>query len=300
MNNLALSLLFAAVTVESPAAAADVQNPRILFRTVAGDLVFELNPKIAPRHVQKICELTAAGMYHGTHFHRLEPGFVLQHAGCEDRPNPLSAGQRELIEKMRAERSTALHVKGALSLAREDGDPHSGTTSFSILLGNAPHLDGNYTIFGALTHGWEVIDNFHKVPRNGSTPRVRLTVTEAWVIPPGEKLPPLRIANIDAMAAAEGGSPAGAFAAVASDRLLVAAAIVLGIVVLGVAQTFLHGTLAPARLRSLTLLMVFLGAFLFLILTIPVSHLYSAIGIGSFVGLLGLFKLLGQFETPVA
>jgi hypothetical protein len=211
---------------------------------------------------------------------------------------PLSAQQRGLVTKLKAERSTAKHIRGSLSMAREDGDPDSGTTSFSILLGNAPHLDGNYTIFGELMHGWEVIENFNKVPRDGSKPQVRLTVTEAWYVPPGEKLPPLRVANINPSAANEADAPLASFSHLTSNRMMVAAGLGIAILLIGIAHTFLYGRLAPARLRSLNLIGVFLGAFLFLVLTIPVSYLYPALGIGSFLGMLSLFKLLGQFETP--
>ena len=78
-------------------------------------------------------------------------------------------------------------------MARMDHDPDSGATSFSILLGDAPHLDGKYTIVGVMTHGWEVLDLFQQVPRNGSTPVERLTVLEAKLLRPGEPLPTLEI-----------------------------------------------------------------------------------------------------------
>jgi cyclophilin family peptidyl-prolyl cis-trans isomerase len=282
-----------------PSTAPEDQSHRVLMRTVAGDLVFALDPRIAPLHCEKVIRLVMAGAYHGTHFHRLEPGFVLQHAGVQDRTMPLSAQQAALVTKLKAERSTAKHVRGALSMAREDGDPDSGTSSFSILLGTAPHLDGQYTIFGALTHGWEVIENFQKVPRNGSAPLMRLSVTEAWYVPPGQKLPPLRIATIDAAAAAEASIPEALKVVATPDRMIAAGGLTLAIIVVGVLNVFLQNRIPAARMKSMGLIAVFLMAFLFLVLTIPISYLYSALSIGSFLGLIGLFKLLGQFESAV-
>lgn len=300
MNALTLTALLLTQTPAPQATPPNSTDPadqshRILFRTVAGDLVFELLPNIAPRHCTKIIELVMAGAYHGTYFHRLEPGFVLQHAGVENRSMPLSAQQAPLVTKLKAERSSAKHIKGALSMARADGDPDSGTSSFSILLGNAPHLDGQYTIFGELIHGWEVIENMHKVPREGSKPLVELRVTEAWYVPPGQSLPQLRIANIDTAAMSQG-ADSGSGSRI-SERGIVAGSLALAVALIGAIQALLSGQLAPGRLRSIGLIGVFLAAFLFLVLTIPVSYLYPALGIGSFLGMLCLFKLLGQFES---
>ncbi|MFO0936678.1 MAG: peptidylprolyl isomerase [Gemmataceae bacterium] len=75
-----------------------------------------------------------------------------------------------------------------LSMARMDNDPDSAQTSFSILLGDAPHLDGKYTVFGELSFGWDIVEMLGQVPRRAASV-VRLTVKEAYYIAPGETLP---------------------------------------------------------------------------------------------------------------
>src|SRR5690606_4984312 len=70
-----------------------------------------------------------------------------------------------------------------LSMARADGDRNSATSSFSILLGKAPHLDGEYTIFGRVTGGFDVVEELTRVPRTpDNRPSVRLTIRRARVL----------------------------------------------------------------------------------------------------------------------
>src|SRR5262249_17962019 len=136
---------FATTAVASPEKA----GPRVIFHTVAGDLVFALYPKAAPETVEQFLLLTRNGVYDTTHFRRLEPGFVLQTGIADDRTTPLSPWQRELIHKLHGEYGADVrHKRGVLSLARPDNDPDGGETSFSILLRDAPHMDGKYTVFG--------------------------------------------------------------------------------------------------------------------------------------------------------
>jgi cyclophilin family peptidyl-prolyl cis-trans isomerase len=74
------------------------------------------------------------------------------------------------------------HVRGIVSMARDD-DPNSAKTSFFILLGPAPHLDGQYSAFGRVTEGLEVLDAFEKEEVDGETPKRRLEILEASIDP---------------------------------------------------------------------------------------------------------------------
>jgi peptidyl-prolyl cis-trans isomerase-like 3 len=67
-------------------------------------------------------------------------------------------------------------------MARGD-DPNSADTSFFLVLGAAPHLDGKYTIFGKVVDGIEVLDEIEKVPRDGERPRQRIELIEAAIKP---------------------------------------------------------------------------------------------------------------------
>jgi cyclophilin family peptidyl-prolyl cis-trans isomerase len=178
------AVAFATITMLATVAAAspDKAAPRVIFHTVAGDLVFALYPTVAPRTVEQFLTLTRAGVYDTGHFWRLEPGFVLQTGVAADRVVPLTALQRALIHKLPREYGTGVrHTRGVLSLARPDDNPDGGETSFSIVLGNAPHLDGKYTIFGELESGADVLALLERVPVRNGRPISRLGIDSAEV-----------------------------------------------------------------------------------------------------------------------
>ena len=74
------------------------------------------------------------------------------------------------------------HTKGIVSMARTD-DPDSATTSFFLMLGDAPHLDAKYSAFGRVVEGLEVLDAFEKEEVDGESPKRRLEVLETTVDP---------------------------------------------------------------------------------------------------------------------
>jgi peptidyl-prolyl cis-trans isomerase B (cyclophilin B) len=83
---------------------------------------------------------------------------------------------------MKPEFTKTPHIRGVLSMARTS-DPDSATTSFFIVLGTASHLDGKYTVFGKVVAGFEVLDQFEKLERNGETPLQRIELIEAAIKP---------------------------------------------------------------------------------------------------------------------
>ena len=70
-----------------------------------------------------------------------------------------------VIQRIPLEVNAVAHERGVLSMARWDDDPDSAETSFSILLGPAPHLDGSYTVFGQVESGWNAIERIEAAPR---------------------------------------------------------------------------------------------------------------------------------------
>jgi len=128
-----------------------LQQPRTWeLDTSAGPLRLLLDPALAPRHATQLDRLLKSGVFDGTPFVRYEPNFVLQLALAEQKVSgaALSEGQKARIRRLPLEvESKARHKIGWLTMAR-DQDPNSATTSFSVMLGEAPHLDGNYTVFG--------------------------------------------------------------------------------------------------------------------------------------------------------
>ena len=177
---LAMQLaLLSAITALNAAAPA----PYLVLHTSAGDLVAELYPDVAPGTVAQISKLVKAGLYDSTPFFRLERNVVLQTAMVQSRALPLTSAQLALLHKIPAEFSNIKHQRGILSLARYDHDPDSGESSFSILLADAPHLDGKYTIFGRLVGGWETLELIESMPRDSrNQPEPRIEILKAEVI----------------------------------------------------------------------------------------------------------------------
>ncbi len=105
----------------------------------------------APNTVARITTLIAEGFYNGIIFHRVVPGFVAQ-AG-----DPTGSGAGGSGVKLKAEFNSRKHVKGILSMARTS-DPNSADSQFFIMLGTSPHLDNQYTIFGKVVEGLDVVD----------------------------------------------------------------------------------------------------------------------------------------------
>ncbi|XP_042488551.1 peptidyl-prolyl cis-trans isomerase CYP23 [Macadamia integrifolia] len=134
-------------------------------QTNYGDIEFGFLPNVAPKTVEHIFKLVRMGCYNTNHFFRVDKGFVAQVADVVGgRIAPLNKEQREEAEKtVVGEFSDVKHVRGVLSMGRY-ADPNSASSSFSILLGNAPHLDGQYAIFGRLTKGDETLRKLEQLP----------------------------------------------------------------------------------------------------------------------------------------
>ncbi len=136
----------------------EFSDERVVFHTNVGDMAFALYPQAAPQHVDQILKLTKLGIYNGASIFRIEKGFVAQVENFDTHTPPLSDEQRSAVKKIPAEFNAIKHVRGILSMARYDEDVNSAESSFSILLGNSPHLDGKYTVFGEVVGGQDVLN----------------------------------------------------------------------------------------------------------------------------------------------
>ena len=166
----------------------ELSTERAVFQTDHGDIHLAFYPNAAPKTVSLILKLIKIGGYNTNHFFRVDAGFVAQVADV--------ANGREVeldtVQRLFAEKTVPLEVHkdvkhdriGILSLARHD-DPNSGGSSFSILLGPAPHLDMNYAVFGEITSGFEVLESLQKVEttRDGIfvMPKKRITIHSTYV-----------------------------------------------------------------------------------------------------------------------
>ncbi|XP_043703577.1 peptidyl-prolyl cis-trans isomerase CYP23 [Telopea speciosissima] len=144
---------------------SELGSARVVFQTNYGDIEFGFFPDVAPKTVEHIFKLVRMGCYNTNHFFRVDKGFVAQVADVVGgRTAPLNNEQREeAVKTVVGEFSHVKHVRGVLSMGRY-ADPNSASSSFSILLGNAPHLDGQYAIFGRVTKGDETLRKLEQLP----------------------------------------------------------------------------------------------------------------------------------------
>jgi cyclophilin family peptidyl-prolyl cis-trans isomerase len=146
----------------------------IEIETNAGSITLYLDPSLAPIAATYIYKLLTSGAFNGTQIHRYEPNFVLQVNNVwekgTDQP-PLSNNLRALVRRIPLEVSTQKdgelnHHKYVISMAHYDGGPNSATGSFSMLMGSAPHLDHQYTIFGKVIDDPATTATFAKIETN--------------------------------------------------------------------------------------------------------------------------------------
>jgi peptidyl-prolyl cis-trans isomerase B (cyclophilin B) len=140
----------------------------------------EFFPDRAPNHVRQFLRLATSGVYDGTAFHRIVPGFVVQGGHMPTRREPLDERQTSFVRMLQPEFNDTPHDRGILSMARLD-DPASASSSFFIVLARTPSLDGKYTVFGRVVEGLEVLQKIETAPLNGETPVTRIEVSRVTV-----------------------------------------------------------------------------------------------------------------------
>ena len=157
--------------------------------TTKGDITLEFWPEVAPGHVENFKKLAKQGFYDGTAFHRILKGFMIQ-GGC---PNT-KAGARGMPGtgdpgyKLKAEFNAKPHVRGVISMARAS-DPNSAGCQFFICHGEASFLNKQYTAFGAVVAGDDVLESIATVPTKSggggekSTPVDRVEVKSIRIVP---------------------------------------------------------------------------------------------------------------------
>ena len=126
-----------------------------------GDVTIRLRPDLAPNHVARLVELADSGFYDGILFHRVIPGFMAQ-AGC---PHGRGTGGSKLPD-LKQEFSAEPHVRATCSMARTS-NPDSANSQFFICFDDARFLDRQYTVWGEVIEGMDLIDALPK----GEPPR---------------------------------------------------------------------------------------------------------------------------------
>ncbi|MGE0419888.1 MAG: peptidylprolyl isomerase [Acetobacteraceae bacterium] len=122
-----------------------------------GTIKIQLRPDIAPNHVERIRTLVRNGFYNDTPFHRVIEGFMAQGGD----PTGTGTGGSDM-PNLKSEFSTeAKFRRGTCGMARTM-DPHSANSQFFIMFAPAPHLDGQYTIWGQVISGMEAVDKLKR------------------------------------------------------------------------------------------------------------------------------------------
>ena len=162
-------------------ATVDEMRKTVTLKTTLGTLKIKMEPDWAPNHVRNFLKLVSTGWYNGTAFHRLVKGFMVQGGMPDTRASGPTHPADRWVRPLKGEfRDDVKHDRGIVSMARTD-DPNSATTSFFLMLGPAPHLDGKYSAFGRVVSGMEVLDAFEKEEVNGEAPVRRLEIIEATI-----------------------------------------------------------------------------------------------------------------------
>ena len=160
---------------------AELAAFRALLDTTHGRIAIDLYPDRAPNHVRSFLRLVDTGVYDGVAFHRVVSGFVIQSGHLPTRSAPLTDRQQRFVQNLEPEFNDTRHVRGVVSMARLD-DPASASTSFFIVTGTAPELDGQYTAFGVVVEGLDVVEVIEAEPTDGETPVSRTEIVSADVV----------------------------------------------------------------------------------------------------------------------
>jgi len=138
------------------------KQPYAVIETNKGKIVFQMFPHKAPNTVDNFIKLANQGFYDGIKWHRVEPGFVIQGGDPLSKDNdPQNDGLGDPGYKIKAEFNDVPHQKGTVAMARAQ-DPDSAGSQFYICLEPQPRLDGQYTVFGQVVEGMDVVDSIQK------------------------------------------------------------------------------------------------------------------------------------------
>jgi peptidylprolyl isomerase len=151
-----LLFTFLTIFVLSSAASATSKDNIVYLDLKNGRVTIALRPDLAPKHVARFKRLTKEGFYDGLTFHRVITGFMAQTGD----PTGTGAGGSSYPD-LPAEFSNEPFKRGTLGAARTN-DPNSANSQFFICFEDAPHLNGQYTIFGQVVDGMKYVDQIKK------------------------------------------------------------------------------------------------------------------------------------------
>jgi peptidyl-prolyl cis-trans isomerase B (cyclophilin B) len=159
-----------------------------VIKTTEGEMVVKFWPDVAPKTVENFKKLAREGFYDGTAFHRIVKGFMIQGGDPLSKSDDAMVGTGGPGYKIKAEFNDRPHVRGVLSMARSQ-NPDSAGSQFFICLADARFLDRQYTAFGEVIKGDDVLGKIGETPttRGGggeqSKPTRRIGVESIKIVP---------------------------------------------------------------------------------------------------------------------
>jgi cyclophilin family peptidyl-prolyl cis-trans isomerase len=154
--------------VETPGSIELTEDSEVaVIESKLGSIILRFYPHVAPNHVKNFKSLAESKFYDGTTFHRVIPGFMIQGGDPNSKDDDLNndgigSGPRRLM----AEFNQIRHTRGILSAARSS-DPNSASSQFFIMVAPSyPTLDGQYTVFGKVIKGMDVVEKIVALPKN--------------------------------------------------------------------------------------------------------------------------------------
>jgi len=150
-------------------------DTKAVLETKFGNITLKFFPDVAPGHVKNFIDLAKKGFYDGTAFHRVIPGFMIQGGDPNSKnPDKRTHGQGGPGYTIKAEFNDRPHKRGTLSMARAQ-NPDSAGSQFFICVKDSAFLDRQYTVFGEVESGMEVVDKIVSQPRDpGDNPNDRI------------------------------------------------------------------------------------------------------------------------------
>jgi peptidyl-prolyl cis-trans isomerase B (cyclophilin B) len=172
---------------------AELTNKQAVVATSAGTFVIDLRPDLAPNHVAYFVKQAKAAAYNGTIFHRV----ILR--GLIQGGDPLSKDPAKSklygtggLGVLKAEVSAEKHTRGTVSAVLQPNKPHSGGAQFFVCVSDQPALDGQYTIFGRVSEGMDVVQKISETPADADgRPKERIEISSVVIrdTPPPEAEP---------------------------------------------------------------------------------------------------------------
>ena len=184
------SAVFAAEEKKDEKTSMNTSNEVAVIKTSEGEMVVQFWADAAPSTIENFKKLARSGFYDGTIFHRIVKGFMIQGGdpNSKDPAKESSYGQGDPGYKIKAEFNDHSHERGVISMARGPA-PDSAGSQFFICLGPVPRLDGQYTTFGKLIKGADVLEKIGDISVTSnsagetSKPTKRVVIESVKIVP---------------------------------------------------------------------------------------------------------------------